>query len=815
MLGVLDNAGGELVTAAERHTLDMFGDPPAADDSEPGDTGEHLDAVLGEVRGHLFVGFGSDQRVTASGKVEHGTWNERSFRWPTQRTEIVEAVRHGVVSGADVYFTPSLSENPVRKLSASVPGRKEATRKPLPVSALWADLDGEPHPGRIRQLVNGGAWRVASGSAPDRHHLYVPLVEPAEPDVATDLLGRLAAYLAADPAVARHGAYLRPAGTLNRKPDTLGVGPPGSVHLVDQLCEARWTVDTLDDLLPPVEHAAANLAAIPTPEDVPDVNDPLAEAIAEKVTDGMDRSKRSYRVTGMCVDAGFTDGQVLTLMRQHEPTSAKFGARLDIEVARAVTKIRNAKPNTPTAPERKVTDTASTDDGPIDDEAALPDGFHATDVGNASRLVAAADGRIRHVHGWQKWITYSDDDGVWILDTGEALVTEKAKQVPRRLLRLAADLTGKQREAVWRFALRSEQASSLANMLRLARGVPGVLVDHHALDADPWSLNTLNGTVNLRSGTLRPHDPDDLLTMQAPVMYDPAAPAPLWDACVRRWQPDADVRGFLQRAIGSAATGHPVENLFVNVGTGANGKSKFFGAIAAVLGPFSVIPHKSLLVAGRHEGHPTHVASLFRARMLVAPETSQDDRLDEEQVKNLTGGDTLRARRMREDEWSFEPSWTAFMHTNHRPRVRGIDEGIWRRVRLISWDVTIPASERDEHLASKLAAEASGILNWVVAGAVDWSQRGLDEPDSVRLATEDYRRGEDHLGKFLADTIDTSDEAEYVTARDLRTAYEAWCADAGETAWSPQRLGRDLAARGFDTGRVGSERRCWLGMRLR
>jgi putative DNA primase/helicase len=453
-------------------------------------------------------------------------------------------------------------------------------------------------------------------------------------------------------------------------------------------------------------------------------------------------------------------------------------------------------------------------DHPADELAALADGFRPTDVGNANRLVAAADGSIRYVHAWGRWLVYND--GRWIIDSNDALVTEKAKQVPRRLLELAVTLDSKERDATWRHALRSEQSGAITATLRLARGVPGVLVDHDRLDTDPWLLNVRNGTVDLRTGRLRPHDPDDLLTMQAPVIYYPTARAPLWEACVERWQPDPEVRGCLQRAVGSAATGHPVENLFVNIGTGANGKSKFFGAVAHVLGPFAVVPHKSLLVTSRHEGHPTHVASLFRARMLVAPETTQDDRLDEEMIKNLTGGDTLRARRMREDEWAFQPTWTAFMHSNHRPRIRGTDEGIWRRVRLIPWNVTIPPHERDEHLAAKLAAEAPGILNWIIAGALDWHERGLDEPATVLTATDEYRRGEDHLGRFLHDVIDTSDDTRYITAKDLRAAYETWCDDVAESPWKPQGFGRALTERGFDSTRLGSPTvRVWLGMKLR
>ena len=449
----------------------------------------------------------------------------------------------------------------------------------------------------------------------------------------------------------------------------------------------------------------------------------------------------------------------------------------------------------------------------IEEAEALADGFRPTDAGNAARLVSAADGRIRFVHAWGKWLVYRE--GAWTEDAKDALVTEQAKEVSRRLFRCAVDLPAKERDVMLSWALKCELSGVISAMIRLTRGVPGVLVEHERLDADPYLFNCLNGTVDLRTGQLRPHNPDDLITMQAPVMFDAAAVAPLWQACVERWLPDPEVRRFVQRAVGSGLTGHPLESLFVNVGTGGNGKSKFYGTVAEILGPFAVTPHKSLLVATKHEGHPTHVASLFRARTLIAPETSQDDQLDEELVKNLTGGDILRARRMREDEWSFRPTHTAFMHTNYRPKIRGVDEGIWRRVRLIPWSVTIPPAERDEHLADKLRAEASGILNWLIEGALEWQRIGLAEPSSVLAATAEYRTAEDHIGRFIADACVVGD-VEYVSSKALRTAYEHWCGEASEEPVTPQKFGRDMSGRGFDSTRMGSPTaRHWLGIGLR
>ncbi|HMQ27620.1 MAG TPA: phage/plasmid primase, P4 family, partial [Acidimicrobiales bacterium] len=364
-----------------------------------------------------------------------------------------------------------------------------------------------------------------------------------------------------------------------------------------------------------------------------------------------------------------------------------------------------------------------------------------------------------------------------------------------------------------KWAKRSEEARSIAAMVKLARGIPGVVVEHRDLDRHPWLLNVQNGTIDLRTGELGDHDPDHLITTQAPVVYDPAATAPLWRQCLERWQPDPDVRRHLQRLVGSAATGVPVEVIAANVGGGANGKGKFYGALMHVLGPdYCAVPHKSLVVAQRHEQHDTVRARLFGVRMAVAAETEAGDLLDESKVKELTGGDLLEARRMNEDPWQFTPSHTLFLHTNHRPRVRGTDEGIWRRIQLIPWTVTIPEHERDLHLAAKLTAEAPGILNWITDGARQWHDQGFDVPDAIVRATAEYRTEEDHLGRFLAECCHL-DPAASISAGDLRSLYERWCSDTGEDAMPPQALGRQLTNRGFDTRQVGRARtRTWFGL---
>ncbi len=440
----------------------------------------------------------------------------------------------------------------------------------------------------------------------------------------------------------------------------------------------------------------------------------------------------------------------------------------------------------------------------------LADGSRDTDVGNADRFIAAAGGTVRYVHAWARWIVYDETAGVWRVDHGNALVTEAAKGVARTMFRTAAELNGDTRDRLWKWAKRSETAAAIANMVGLARGMPSVLVAHEELDAKPWLLNVANGTIDLRAGELRSHDPDDLLTVQAPTIYDEAAAAPLWASCLQRWQPDPAVRLFLQKVVGTGATGHPIEALFINVGPGGNGKGKFYGAIAHTLGDYVIVPHKSLLTVQRHEQHDTVKARFYGARLAIASETDAADRLDEAKVKELTGGDRLEARRMREDPWQFRPSHTMVMHTNHRPKIRGTDEGVWRRIRLIPWTVTIPIEERDEELATKLEAESSGILNWILDGYASWRLEGFAEPAPVVEATAEYRSAQDVLAAFLVDCFELV-AGHRESTREIVETYERWCESTGETPMTRTAFGRALDDRGIDLTR---DRRYRVGLRL-
>lgn len=386
-------------------------------------------------------------------------------------------------------------------------------------------------------------------------------------------------------------------------------------------------------------------------------------------------------------------------------------------------------------------------------------GLH--DTGNATRFADLHGERLHFIPRWGKWLVWSEEEGRWVLDAGDVLVRELAKDVGRTLRNEAlADVAAAVSKADAKpaqqrldFALRSLEARRIRDMVDLARGIEGVPLDHERLDSDGWLLGVENGVIDLRTGVLRAARPEDLLTLQCPVAWEENAPADRWQRALAEWFPDPEVRGYVQRAAGAALVGAQTEHVFViHYGDGGNGKGTFTRALQRVLGPYAVEVHLSLLVEVRYKEHDTVKADLFRKRLAIAVETERRVRLAEASVKNLSGGDRIRARRMREDSWSFDPTHSLWLQTNHLPEIAGRDRGIWRRIRVVKWARTFEDAQQDHDLDATLAAEAPGILGWLVEGCLLWQQHGLAEPEAVVRDTLDYRRGEDVFSRFADDT---------------------------------------------------------------
>jgi P4 family phage/plasmid primase-like protien len=440
--------------------------------------------------------------------------------------------------------------------------------------------------------------------------------------------------------------------------------------------------------------------------------------------------------------------------------------------------------------------------------------IHMTDLGNARRLVRLHGHDLHYIHAWGAWLIW--DGTRWVKDeTGE--IHRRARATVASIYSEAAaetDTAARKKLAEW--AIGSESRARLDNMVTLAQSEPSIPIRHDALDADPFLLNCRNGTLDLRSGALRPHQRDDLLTKQAAVDYDPAAPCPRWRAFLdRAMGGNRDLMSFLQRAVGYSLTADVSEEcLFFSHGKGKNGKTTFTETIMNLLADYAQKAPTEMLMLKQHGGGiPNDVARLPGARFVAAAETEEGRRLAESIVKDLTGGDTLAARFMRQEFFEFAPTHKFWIYGNHKPLIRGTDEGIWRRIRLIPFTVTIPPEERDPNLRAKLRKEFAGILAWAVQGCRDWQCDGLGEPAAVQQATDAYRNEMDVIGAFLGECCVIGPHYK-AYAKALYEAYKAWCEANGEHAVNQRRYGGQLTERGLVNRPGTGHRIVWDGIGL-
>lgn len=323
------------------------------------------------------------------------------------------------------------------------------------------------------------------------------------------------------------------------------------------------------------------------------------------------------------------------------------------------------------------------------------------------------------------------------------------------------------------------------------------------LDRDPWLLNVKNGTLDLRTGELREHRREDLITKLAPVEYDPDADSPTWEAFLETVVPNEDTRRFLQRAVGYSLTGVVGEKVLpCLLGRGDTGKTTFIEAVMDLLGDDYAAPAApDLLLSKRGSSHPTELADLLGKHFVPTVEVEEGRRLAESLVKQLTGGDRIKARYMREDFFEFRPTHKVWLAANHAPIIRGGDDAIWNRVKKVSFDVVIPKERQDRRLREKLRAEASGILAWAVRGCLEWQRDGLGEPGEVAAATAEYREDMDTFAEFLAEKCVLEAE-EWISAARLRRAYADWCRDTGERPLSWEVVTGRLRERGCSPSRA-------------
>lgn len=414
---------------------------------------------------------------------------------------------------------------------------------------------------------------------------------------------------------------------------------------------------------------------------------------------------------------------------------------------------------------------------------------HLTDMGNARRFIYQYEDKVRAImtnrRPWMLW-----DDQRWTPDlTGE--VDRMAKQTVKRIYAEAGEASDEEeRDAILKHASKSESAPRLRAMLEVASTEPELSTTTQMLDGNPWLFNVQNGTIDLRTGKLKPHNRNDLITKLAPVDYDPDAKAPLWEKFLDEiMQGDSEMVDFLQRAVGYSLTGDTREQcLFFCYGQGSNGKSTFLETLRALFGEYARQSDFSTFLSSRGEGPRNDLARMHGARLVTASEADTERGFDARIIKLLTGDDTIVARKLYEELTEFRPQHKMFLAANHKPIVKEQTEGFWRRIRLIPFMAVFTKDKRDKRLAKKLVKELPGILNWALEGCLVWRKEGLLLPKSVTKATHSYREENDILGDFIANSCVKDPEA-WVSSPELYRTFTDWWTDTRGPRSQPISMG--------------------------
>lgn len=429
--------------------------------------------------------------------------------------------------------------------------------------------------------------------------------------------------------------------------------------------------------------------------------------------------------------------------------------------------------------------------------AEIDRGLKLTDWGNAERLVALHGQDLRYCHPWKKWLVW--DGRRWAIDE-TAEVQRRAKSTVSSIYgEAAAARDQKVREALAHHALRSESEEKRKAMVASAWSESGIPILPENLDWDPWLLNVLNGTIDLRTGELRPHSRSDFITKLAPVHFDPKAECPLWWKFLERILPGEMIE-FVQKAVGYSATGLTVEQVFFLLyGLGDNGKTVFLETIGGILGDYTKQTDPETFMLKKYSSIPNDLAALKGARFVKSVETSGGRRMSEARIKQITGQDTVPARFLHAEWFNFKPEFKMWLATNHKPIIRDPTHAMWRRVRFIPFEVQIPKEQQDKRLFEKLKPEWPGILNsMVVEGALLWQHEGLEPPGRIKQATQDYREEMDILGMWITECCVVAPGASDLATELYKSYLRCVEGNKEKNPLSQTAFGISLTARGFE-----------------
>lgn len=442
--------------------------------------------------------------------------------------------------------------------------------------------------------------------------------------------------------------------------------------------------------------------------------------------------------------------------------------------------------------------------------------FSATDIGNANRFVAHLGGSMRFVFGMRTWLYWSSEENRWIFcKQGEEV--EAAKECCQRMRVEAAKIADDdKRKKALAHATKASELKQLTAMVKLSTSDPAVRLTADKLDGDPWLLGVRNGVVNLRTGTMQVARPEHFITKQAGTSFDPQALCPQFMATMQTaFGNDASLVEFFQRLAGSWLFGQLRDQVFSFChGVGANGKSTLLNAIRSVMGDYAItLPPETLMFGRRDAAAASPDLMMLRGvRLACASETEDGQRLAEARIKQLTGGEMVTARDLHCGYVTFPQTAKLVIVGNHKPQISGTDEGIWRRVQLVPFNVTIPVAQRDPKLPEKLADELPGILAWMVEGCLKWQAQGLQPPAAVTAATNAYKAESDILAEWIGECCNVSPTV-FASSTNLYSAYHNWARKNGYYPWTRSKWGRLLGTR-FRKGNNASGQVTYLGIDL-
>ncbi|MEX3610051.1 phage/plasmid primase, P4 family [Rothia sp. LK2588] len=439
-----------------------------------------------------------------------------------------------------------------------------------------------------------------------------------------------------------------------------------------------------------------------------------------------------------------------------------------------------------------------------------------SDEGNAQLLIHQHGNRLRYNHTAGRWYVWTGNK--WEEQpTGGGLARELAKQAALTLP------TNDQTERNWK--KKSLSAMNITNTLKSAQTNPRIATTNEAFDNNPYELNTPAGIVNLRTGHITEPNPENMHTRITTTSPDPEADQTPWTNFLNQTFPnDQEMIGYIQRLSGYSLVGKTREHILpFAYGSGANGKSVFMDTIAGILGDYAGTSPNDFLMANKYQQHTTEIARLSGMRWVNCSEVNEHDRFDEAKTKLLTGGDKLTARFMRQDNFEFTPTHHLWLAGNFLPSVESGGEGFWRRLRIIPFVHTVPKDQRIPDLQGTLQREhGPAILAWLIEGARMYFQDGLQEPDRVKAATEEYEESQDTVARFIEDMVDLYPGNANYTAEVSKVSqeYEAWCRAEGEEPVMGRSFAKQLSHHGVLTGRmapraVNGGRRVYGGLRLK